>query len=90
MGALRFSTNVYTEFRLDRYVNPAARDGSEERRLMKEHIDRMEFEGSETNISGAIRQARWVGEGRGGERGGDGRGGEGRGCSIMHSLDFGQ
>ena len=30
-----------------------------DRDLMKAHIDSMQFEGSETNISGALRQARY-------------------------------
>ena len=43
--------NLQTEFKLDTYMA--------DRELMKEHIDRMQFEGSETNISGALRQARY-------------------------------
>ncbi len=45
VGAVRFSTSVVTEFRLDRYTS------SED---MKAHIDQMPFEGQETNISGAL------------------------------------
>ena len=43
--------NLQTEFKLDTYMA--------DRELMKAHIDRMQFEGSETNISGALRQARY-------------------------------
>ena len=42
---------LQTEFKLDTYMA--------NRELMKAHIDRMQFEGSETNISGALRQARY-------------------------------
>ena len=51
VGALRFSTTVQTEFKLDTYMA--------DRELMKARIDSMQFEGSETNISGALRQARF-------------------------------
>ena len=50
VGAIRFSTHVHTEFKLDSYMD--------DKEGMKRHIENMQYEGLRTNISGAIKQTR--------------------------------
>ena len=50
VGAIRFSTSVSTEFRLETYMN--------DKEAMKRHINDMPFEGFDTNISGALKETR--------------------------------
>ena len=50
VGVVRFSTSVHTEFKLDTYMD--------NKQAMKQHVEAMPFEGFDTNISGALKQAR--------------------------------
>ena len=50
VGVIRFSTNVFTEFKLNTYMN--------NKQAMKQHVKAMPFESTATNISGALKQAR--------------------------------